>query len=56
MAGSYLDIPNKEPSRVGTKAEVDFLFTLYEACQATGTSPVNDKVDHVFLQAVDPEG
>lgn len=31
MAGSYLDIPNKESSRVGTKAKADLLFVLHEA-------------------------
>lgn len=29
--GSYLDIPNNESSRMGTKAEVDLLFVLCEA-------------------------
>ena len=29
--GSYLDIQNNESSRMGTKAEVDLLFVLYEA-------------------------
>lgn len=31
MARSYLDIRNKESSRVGTKVEVDLLFVLHEA-------------------------
>lgn len=30
-SGSYLDIPNNESSRMGTKAEVDLLFVLYAA-------------------------